>query len=110
MLTLSLLLGLLVSSADGTGYIYGYVQDTYGNPLGCGTVMIVGTSIGAMTDADGYFRIENVPAGEYSVRASMVGCVESTTEGVMVSSGSGTQVNYALSFYGQGEPLIIIKI
>ena len=42
-------------------------------PLGLAQVDLVGTTFSAVTKADGTFRITGVPAGTYTLRASLVG-------------------------------------
>ena len=66
------------------GSISGHVCDTGGNPLVGATVMVVGTSFGAMTNPNGEYLIEGLQPGLYSIRASMVGMGERTAEGITV--------------------------
>jgi len=44
-----------------------------GRPLGGVQVFVEGTNLGALTDAQGQFRIGNVPAGEVTVRFQSIG-------------------------------------
>jgi hypothetical protein len=54
--------------------ITGTVTDaSSGNGLPGANVVVGGTAMGAATDADGYFAIENVPNGTYTVTASVIG-------------------------------------
>lgn len=66
------------------GAISGHVCDTNGNPLIGATVMIPGTALGAMTNANGEYLIENIEPGYYSVQARMVGMGEKTMDGIEV--------------------------
>jgi hypothetical protein len=60
--------------AGTTGKIAGTVTDKQsGEPLVGVNVVIVGTTLGAATDAEGYYAILNVPVGTHSVRISYIG-------------------------------------
>ena len=59
--------------AATTGKIAGRVTDASGTPLIGATVMIVGTSYGAMTDQNGEYFIINLQPGNYDVVGRMVG-------------------------------------
>lgn len=54
--------------------ITGTVTDaSSGNGLAGANVVVGGTTMGAAADADGYFVIENVPNGTYTLTASVIG-------------------------------------
>jgi len=53
--------------------ISGFVKDKYRNPVVGASVRIDKTSQGATTDTAGYFRIDNVPTGEYTLFVNAVG-------------------------------------
>ncbi len=57
-----------------TGILEGKVRDkqTHESLVGV-NILVVGTTCGAATDTEGYFRIGNLRAGVYDVRFSMVG-------------------------------------
>ena len=65
------------SAQPGTelkGNIVGEVYHaTTREPLPGANIIIVGTTIGAAADENGYFQIENIPVGRYSVRATVIG-------------------------------------
>ena len=73
---LLVLLVFLIASAypAATGKISGRVVDkSTSEPLPGVNVLLRGTTLGTVTDIDGYFVILNVPPGSYSLQASMVG-------------------------------------
>ncbi|MBD3278065.1 MAG: TonB-dependent receptor, partial [Candidatus Aegiribacteria sp.] len=83
-------------TAGTTGKIAGRVTDTEGTPLVGATVMVEGTSYGAMTDANGEYFIINLQPGEYAVTAKMVGMGEKTAEGVAVVVDQTSTMNFSL--------------
>ncbi|MEW5923920.1 MAG: carboxypeptidase-like regulatory domain-containing protein, partial [Candidatus Zixiibacteriota bacterium] len=58
----------LIINAGTTGKIKGIVTDKEtGQPIPGVSVLIVGTTLGAMTKPDGTFEITNVPPGKYTL-------------------------------------------
>ena len=73
MLKFFFILQLCFSIAFGIS-ISGIVSDsTNGSPLIGANVILKGTSLGAATDTDGRFSIDNIPLGEYTLSASYLG-------------------------------------
>ncbi len=92
-------LHLIVPSlrAGTTGKIAGRVTDAQtGEGLPGVNVIIVGTTMGAATDLDGYYVILNVPPGIYEVKALMIGYQELIFTGVNVSVDLTTTVDFKL--------------
>ncbi len=57
-----------------SGILQGVVLDKASQErLPAATVQVLGTTLGASTDLDGKFSIEDIPVGTYQVRASLVG-------------------------------------
>ncbi len=109
LLSFALVLFVALSATAGTtGKIAGRVTDSDGNPLIGATVMVVGTSYGAMTDANGEYFIINLQPGEYSVRASMVGMSEKTAQGVQVIVDQTTPMNFSLDPSAVGSTTITV--
>ncbi len=96
----------MTATAGTTGKIAGRVTDGAGNPLVGATVMVVGTSYGAMTDANGEYFIINLIPGEYSVQARMVGMGEQTMQGVTVIADQTTTLNFDLNPEAVGTTVI----
>ena len=58
---------------DSTGTIVGWARDSLSRtPIQFASVVVVGTRIGTMTDASGWFRLRGVPVGKRLVRALAV--------------------------------------
>lgn len=96
-----------LSFAD-TGAIVGKVIDAATTkPLAGANVTLVGTTVGAATNAGGEFTISNVAAGRYDVRASFVGYASQSTT-VVVSEGESTEVVLSLTVSEiVGQPIIV---
>lgn len=63
LVTALLALFSVESFAQKTLAVSGTVKDNLGEPVIGAGVFVKGTSIGSITDADGYYKLTNVPAG-----------------------------------------------
>ncbi|NNF03900.1 MAG: TonB-dependent receptor plug domain-containing protein, partial [Rhodothermales bacterium] len=98
MLVLMLLATPVLVFAQNTGKIAGQVTDAdTGDPLPGAQVVVVGTTLGTVTDVDGNYFVIGVPVGSYDVQARFVGYQNATVSGVDISSGYTQEVNFALS-------------
>lgn len=77
-----------------SGSISGSVTDENGNGLPGANLIVDGTSLGAATDTDGAYSINNVPAGSYTVTATYIG-YQSASQSVSVGDGAST-ANFSL--------------
>src|SRR3989454_11634243 len=68
-----------LAAQQTTGKIEGSVTDQQGGPVANAQVTIVGTSFGRLTNDTGYYFINNVPVGTYTVRARFIGRSEEHT-------------------------------
>jgi CarboxypepD_reg-like domain/TonB-dependent Receptor Plug Domain len=108
-----LLLFLVTSSvfAGTTGKIVGRITDaSTGEALPFVNVIIMGTTLGAATDIDGYLSILNVPPGTYDVKASAIGYNAVTMQSVKVSIDLTTDVSFQLTSASidLGEEVVVI--
>lgn len=82
-------------AAAQTGSVSGNVT-TDGQPVPYATVVVSGTSIGAVTSESGSFKIESVPFGEYTLTVSAVG-FQSASKKIVLAVGHTTAVlNFVL--------------
>jgi len=80
-----------------TGTITGRVTDARsGVPITTAQVAITGTSLGAAVDADGRFRIVNVPPGPHEVRARSIG-YQPATAAFSVAADASASVNLSMN-------------
>lgn len=92
------LLSYMEILAGTTGKITGRITDEATHEGLPGTnVIVVGTAIGATSDAEGYYTIINVPPGQCDLAASMVGYARTTVQGVKVNIDRTTVQNIVLS-------------
>ncbi|MGH7501616.1 MAG: SusC/RagA family TonB-linked outer membrane protein [Longimicrobiales bacterium] len=83
--------------AQQTGRITGRVVDAATNrPLAGAQVFLPPTGIGNITDADGRYLLQNVPPGEHTVTAQLVGYKQASTEST-VTVGQTVVVNLSLA-------------
>lgn len=93
-----LLLATLLVAAPAlaqTGSIEGAVRDADGAPLPGANVRVLGTGLGAATDADGRYSVARVPAGAHTVEASFVG-LSPVRQTVAVASGETIRLDISL--------------
>ena len=110
-LTAALVILVVFSNAFAqTGRIVGkVVEKGAGEPLAFANVIIVGTTMGAMTLNDGTFSITAVPVGTYTVRAMMMGYSAQDRVGVRVDAGVPTEVNFQLeeTIVGKTQEIVV---
>ena len=99
MFALSALIILPMSILAGTtGKLSGkVVSEETGEPLPGVAVSIVGTVMGGLTDENGEYFILNVPVGDYTVKASLIGYAPVEMTDVHVSVDLTTYNDYSLS-------------
>ena len=87
-----------VALAGVTGTLAGTITDqSTGKALPGANITIKDTKIGTMADQNGFFLINNIPAGRYSVTASMMGYTSTTNEGVTILVDLRTTLDFVLS-------------
>src|SRR5690606_15301561 len=84
--------------AQNTGKLAGVVTDaSTGDPLPGANVVLEGTQMGTITDADGNYFILGVPVGTYDIQTSFVGYQGQTVTDVEITSGLTRELNFSLS-------------
>ena len=79
-----------------TGKIEGRVRDQAGAPIANAQVFVVGTAFNALTNPQGYYFINNIPAGTISVRSAFIGYKSTQVDGVKVLAGQTGTVDIQL--------------
>jgi hypothetical protein len=99
---------LVAQSGKISGRVVG--SDT-GEPLPGANVVIVGTSIGASSDVDGFYTIINVPPGNYTLQSSFIGYARLTVEDVHVNINQTTTIDFNLQAEAvAGEEVTIVSV
>lgn len=62
-----------VRRVQETGRIVGTVTDQRGEPLPATQIQVLGMELGTVSNAEGRYTLENVPAGEVQLRAQRIG-------------------------------------
>jgi hypothetical protein len=95
-----LLFILLVSQslyAQNSASVFGKIVDaSTGEELIGANVFLKGTTIGAASDLEGNFRIENIPPGTYTLIASMVGYTKINVEQLELKPGDSKKLDLTL--------------
>ncbi len=96
---LFLLFTFFVANAQTkTASVFGTILDAKNNqPLFPAKVYLSGTMYGAQTDLNGKYKIENVPAGEYTIECSSVGYERQIFTGIKLLAGDNKQMDATLS-------------
>jgi hypothetical protein len=98
----------VMNSFAQNGRIVGRIYDQINNePLSFATVQIVELSIGAVADIDGNYKIENIPQGTYTVRASITGYEPITLSEILVTSARVVTLDFAMKEKGALTEVII---
>ncbi|MFP4624082.1 MAG: SusC/RagA family TonB-linked outer membrane protein [Gemmatimonadota bacterium] len=80
-----------LAHAQERGAVAGQVVDEATNqPLVGAQMSVVGTNIGGLTNSEGRFLIQNVPAGEREIRATLIGYSSVTREVTIPPGGTAT--------------------
>lgn len=119
-LGVALLMGLFaapLAAQQTTGKIEGRVFDAQsGQPLAGAQVTVVGTTLGNITNADGYYFVNNVPAGLHDIQAQYIGYQTVTVQDQRVLAGQTFTVDFrlpqtavaleAITVQGETNPLV----
>jgi len=94
---ISLLSLLVITTVPifGQYTIKGVITDSEsGQPIPSVNILLSGTKLGATTNSDGNYVIENVPSGVYQVKASILGYVPQTKS--VTVAGADVELNFSL--------------
>ncbi len=87
----------LCAAQEEKGVVQGVVKDAEtGEPVPGANVVVVGSTLGSTSNADGFYNINNVPAGRQLIRAGYIGFRQIVKE-IVVSAGVTSTVDFNLS-------------
>lgn len=82
--------------ADSTGRVKGVVKDAAtGDVLPGANIIIDGTSLGAASDGQGNYRVDNIPPGRYTLRIRYIGYQEERKE-IRITPDQTLEINVTL--------------
>jgi len=95
--------------SQASGQLQGKISDADTNePLPGANITLVGTLLGAASDGNGHFRIERIPAGEYTIQATMIGYKRKVIQAVRVSADAQATLDIKLSSTVIETPELIV--
>jgi hypothetical protein len=109
VLTLVLPNSLLAQTDQGS--LRGYVKDAQGGALP--GVMVTATSpdlirpATGVTDAEGYYRLTNLPPGTYTLTAELTGFSQFRREGILLRGGANFQVDIEMKLGALEETITV---
>ena len=88
--------------------IRGTVKDAAnGSPLAGANVIVLGTSIGTATDADGKYEIQNLNPGDYIVKAAYIGYLEQI-DSLIIEGEKDIEKDFNLSYTTlEGQEVVV---
>src|SRR5262245_26021241 len=110
------LIVVLASSAvataqTGAGSLRGYITDEQGGALPGVTVTarseVLIQPVTALTDAEGYYRLINLPPGTYEVAADLAGFATFKRQGVLLRGGANFQVAITMKLASLSETVTV---
>ncbi len=102
--TINYVLGLTPPTL--TGKLYGHVYDEHSNPLSGVKVEIVELGLVNNTDSSGYYEFNNIPAGTYTIRATLFGYY--TYEATISISPGINEYNIVLHEVAPGSIVLVV--
>jgi outer membrane receptor for ferrienterochelin and colicins len=84
-----------VTAMAQTASLSGKVTTEDNTPLDLATVFLEGTQLGSNTDNDGAFLIQNIPAGNYTVKVKFVG-YQTISEEITLAEGESLEKTFSL--------------
>ena len=97
---------MMVMTCFGQAKLSGTVKDGNAQPIIGATVVVVGTSIGTVTDANGAYSLD-VPAGELNVSASYLG-YKASTQTISIEDGGEASLDFTLLEDALGLDAIVV--
>jgi len=95
--------------AGTTGKLAGRVTDKQQQGLPGANVLLAGTTLGAVTDVDGYYTILNIPPGTYRVQFSFIGYGTVVVQNVLITSDNTKTINTDLAEeIVKGEEVVVV--
>ncbi|MGA1030439.1 MAG: TonB-dependent receptor, partial [Flavobacteriaceae bacterium] len=96
--------------AQNTGDLSGRIIDLQSQqPLGGATVVLEGTTLGVITDAEGYFTFESIPTQTYNVLVSYLGYESQTLYNIIVTSIGNRPLFFEMEEVAEGLEEVVVR-
>jgi hypothetical protein len=86
-----------LEAQSATGKLQGQVRDEAGSPISDAQLYLVGSAFSALTDPQGHYFINNVPAGTWAIRAIFLGYHPQEVRGLRVLADQTVTQDFILS-------------
>ncbi|MEM0994332.1 MAG: TonB-dependent receptor [Bacteroidota bacterium] len=107
--TLAMLMSIL-AVGQTTVNIYGKIVDANTKePLIGVNIIVEGTEIGATTDLDGKYELQNIAPESYNITASYIGYQNSTRTNVIITSKGNDDLNFELQEGGLELQEVVVR-
>src|SRR5262245_53660985 len=99
------------TAQTGAGSLRGYITDEQGGALPGVTVTarseVLIQPVTALTDAEGYYRLLNLPPGTYEIAADLSGFATFKRQGVLLRGGANFQVDITMKLASISETVTV---
>lgn len=96
--------------AQNTGDLSGRIIDLQSQqPLEGATVVLEGTTLGVITDAEGYFTFESIPTQTYNVLVSYLGYESQTLYNIIVTSIGNRPLFFEMEEVAEGLEEVVVR-
>ena len=106
-----LIAAAIAEAQTGQGSLRGYIKDEQGGALPGVTVTATSPALiqptTATTDAEGYYRLINLPPGTYVIKAELTGFAPYRREDVLLRAGANFQVDVTMKIGSLQETVTV---
>src|SRR5712664_986773 len=104
-------LSAVAGAQTGAGSLRGYIRDEQGGALPGVTVSARSEAliqpVSSVTDAEGYYRLINLPPGTYEVAADLTGFAAFKRQDVLLRAGANFQVDITMTLASLSESITV---
>ncbi|MEG1635189.1 MAG: carboxypeptidase-like regulatory domain-containing protein, partial [Rikenellaceae bacterium] len=100
---------VVVTNEHKERYVFGVVKDlATGEPIVGATVIVDGTTLGAVSGLDGEFKIVNVPKEEFKVVVSYISYKSYISDALKVKDGNALELNLSMVEEAQNLETVVV--
>ena len=103
-----IILGVSFLYTQEAGNVEGYVFDENNSPLVGVNITVKGEDMGSATNEDGYYRIEDIPIGSVTLKASYIGYHQAKKK-ITIEEDETYKVNFTLKTAAlEGKQVVVV--